>query len=92
MLNFHDCLGFCALTQAEIDAIAEHEHIPDLSAAIMGNYLIECAGGPQRIRQFILEDIDAAERSGRRQHALQLRQVLSRFCTTYPNGDSAVAQ
>jgi hypothetical protein len=91
MLNYHDCLGFCALTQAEIEAIVEHEHMPELPAAILGNYLIQCADGPRRIRQFIVDDIAEAERRGRLAHAAQLRDVLSQFCAAHPNGDSAVA-
>ena len=54
MLNFHDCLGFCALTEAEIEAIVEHEHIPELAAALMGNYLLAMRRtGPRRIRRII---------------------------------------
>ncbi len=84
MLNFHDCLGFCALSEAEIEAIVEHEHIPALAAALMGNYLLECADGPARIRRMIVDDIAEAERRGRRQAAVKLRWVLAQFCAAHP--------
>ncbi len=31
MLTFDDCLALCELTEEEIDAIAEHEHLPEIS-------------------------------------------------------------
>jgi hypothetical protein len=89
MLNFHDCLGFCALSEAEIDAIVEHEHIPELAAALMGNYLLECAGGPARIRHMIVEDIAEAERRGRQSGARKLRAVLAQFCAAHPDAGTA---
>lgn len=86
MLNHHDCLGFCALTEDEIDAIVEHEHIPLLAAAIMGNYLLERGGdGVLRLKQFILDDIAAAELNGRHRHANELRLVLAHFCKAHPD-------
>jgi hypothetical protein len=92
MLNFHDCLGFCALSEAEIEAIVEHEHIPELAAALMGNYLLECADGPARIRRMIIDDIAEAERRGRRQGALKLRSVLAQFCAAHPDDTTPIAQ
>ena len=40
MITFDDCLAFCELTEDEIDAIAEHEHLPETVALEMGSYLI----------------------------------------------------
>ena len=28
MLTYEDCIGLCELSEAEIQAISEHEHIP----------------------------------------------------------------
>ena len=32
MLTYQDCVGMCELTEDEIRAIAEHEHLPELVA------------------------------------------------------------
>ena len=32
MLTFDDCLGLCELSEEEIRAIAEHEHLPEIVA------------------------------------------------------------
>ena len=41
MLTSEDCLAFCALSEEEIDAIAEHEHLGETVALELGSYLIE---------------------------------------------------
>ena len=40
MLSIEDCLALCDLTEDEVHAIAQHEHIPEVAAAEMGNYLL----------------------------------------------------
>lgn len=85
MLNFQDCLGFCGLTEAEVDAIVEHEHIPELAAAVLGNHLLECPDGAARIQRMMQEVIAEAERRGRPQAALKLRAVLAQFRAAHPD-------
>ena len=80
MLTFEDCLGLSELTEDEILAIAEHEHIPEIAALEFGNYLIHELDGEQCIKGFIVEDIAAASRKGDFRHAAVLRLVLRDFC------------
>ena len=80
MLTFEDCLGLSELTEDEILAIAEHEHIPEIAALGLGNYLIHEPRGDERIKCFIVDDIAAASRKGDFRHAAVLRCVLSEFC------------
>ncbi|MCU7817034.1 MAG: hypothetical protein KZQ81_18015 [Candidatus Thiodiazotropha sp. (ex Rostrolucina anterorostrata)] len=53
MLTYEDCVGMCDLTDEEVDAIAEHEHIPNIVAAELGNYLIHEESGILMIRRII---------------------------------------
>ena len=39
MLTIQDCIALCDLTEDEVEAIAEHEHIPEMLAAELGAYL-----------------------------------------------------
>ena len=48
MLTVEDCIALCALSEAEVDAIAEHEHVPEIVAAEMAHYLINTADGTPR--------------------------------------------
>jgi S-ribosylhomocysteine lyase LuxS involved in autoinducer biosynthesis len=80
MLTFEDCLGLSELTEDEILAIAEHEHIPELAALEMGNYLVHTTSGEKEIKRIILEDIVVAREAGDIKHAAVLKLVLRHFC------------
>ncbi|MCG8693294.1 MAG: hypothetical protein MI806_18990 [Minwuiales bacterium] len=91
MLSYEDCLALCDLTEEEIAAIAEHEHIPRIVAAELGQYLCHRDDGVPMIRRMILEDIEAAQSRGDRRHAGHLRLVLKHFVETHPcHPDEAV--
>lgn len=84
MLSYVDCIGFAGLTEDEIAAIAEHEHIPEIVAAEYGCCLCDCAGGVPRIRRMLLDDICHAEAHGDRLHGAHLRAVLAQFEAGHP--------
>ena len=33
MITLEDCIAFCGLTEEEVMALAEHEHVPEIVAA-----------------------------------------------------------
>lgn len=80
MLTFEDCLGLSDLNEDEILAIAEHEHIPELAALELGNYLISTPTGEKRLKRMILDDIASARRAGDSVHAASLKLVLKHYC------------
>ncbi|MGH6892416.1 MAG: hypothetical protein ACREEP_09185 [Dongiaceae bacterium] len=84
MLTLDDCLALCELTEDEIAAIAEHEHLPMIVAAELGNYLIHGPDGALRIKRIILDDIMAADRAGDPLHAVTLKLVLRQFVERHP--------
>lgn len=84
MLTYQECLELCDLSLDEIDAIARHEHVPEIIAAEMGNYLMQNPDGVPCIKRYILDDIEAAERHGNRKRALHLKLVLQHFIETHP--------
>ena len=79
MLTIQDCIGLCRLTEDEIIAIAEHEHLPDMLALELGDYLCRTAEGELRVKRMIVEDIEAARECGDLAHAAELRKVLQHF-------------
>ena len=89
MIALEDVQALCGLTIEEIDAIAEHEHIPELSAAALGDYLLHRAKGARVIRDMIKDDIRHAIRSGNAPHARQLIAALNHFLSDHP--EAAVA-
>ncbi len=84
MLTYEDCLGLSDLTQEEVDAISEHEHLHAIVALELGNYLVHTPDGQPRIRRMIIEDIEAAEARGDTVHKAKLKLVLKGFCEKYP--------
>ena len=79
MLTIEDCIALSELTEEEIDAIAEHEHVPEMVAVEIGSYLIHSPGGEKRIKRIIVEDIAAARQRGDLAHAAKLKLVLKHF-------------
>jgi hypothetical protein len=84
MLTWEDCVAWCELNEAEIDAIAEHEHIPEMAALALGAYLCQTQEGQPAIRRMIIEDIAEARAEGDREHLLVLLGALRHFVTTHP--------
>ena len=79
MLTIEDCIEMAGLTPEEVDAIAEHEHLPTMIAIELGWYLEQTHAGEERIRQMIVDDMTRAEERGDRAHAAKLKLVLQQF-------------
>ena len=77
MITFEDCAAFCGLTCEEIAAVAEHEHIPEVSAAALAQYMLDQPHGSERLRDMIIDDISRA-------HSRMLLHVLHHFLKAHP--------
>jgi hypothetical protein len=84
MLSLEECIGLCGLTEDEVLAIAEHEHIPEMAAAELGSYLTQTPQGEMRIKAIIRDDIAHAMQRGDRSHELALRLLLRDFVLQHP--------
>ena len=60
MIALEDCIGLCGLDEDEVAAISEHEHIPEMAAAALANYLLTQPHGGETIRTMIIDDIHKA--------------------------------
>ncbi len=83
-LTFDDCIGLCDLTEEEVLAIAEHEHIPAMTAIELGNYLVHSPEGEERIKSMIRDDIAAAATCGDRLKALALKSIIRDYILKHP--------
>jgi len=91
MISLEDCIAMCGLDEAEVEAIAEHEHVPAVAAAALASYLLHEAGGEMEIRRMIVDDIRKALDDDRIQHASELFMALRHFTTTHPHAMRAAA-
>jgi hypothetical protein len=55
MITLQDCLGFCGLTEEEVAAIAEHEHLHEIAAAALAQYLLSQEHGSEMVREMIVD-------------------------------------
>ena len=90
MLRLEDCLALCDLSEDEVLAIAEHEHIPEIAAVELGNYLVHSPDGERCIKAMIRDDIAAAAARGDRTHVLALQLVLRTFVLEHPRCDERI--
>lgn len=84
MISIEDCIGLCGLTREEVDAIAEHEHLTEIAATALAEYLMHEAKGPATIRTMIRDDIRDALAAGNRAHARELLAALRHFVHEHP--------
>jgi len=84
MITLEDCHAFSGLSEEEVLALAEHEHVPEIAATALASYLLKQRHGPDKIRIMIVEDIRAALDRGDRRHAKELFGALRHFLSTHP--------
>jgi hypothetical protein len=84
MISLEDCIALCGLTKDEVRALAEHEHIPDMAAAALGQHLLNQPTGLTAIHAMIAEDIRWARERGDLRHAEELAVTLRQFMGSQP--------
>jgi hypothetical protein len=84
MLSLEDCIALSTLSEDEIAAIAEHEHLPMIVAAELGNYLVQTPDGARHINAMIRDDIQTAHARGDMVHELALKLVLHQYLSCHP--------
>ncbi len=84
MLTLRDCLALSDLNEDEVQLIAEHEHIPEIVAAELGNELLHSADGVTTIKAYILDCVEHARRAGDFDRADALYAVYRRFDAAHP--------
>jgi hypothetical protein len=85
MITLEDCIALSGLTEQEVLAIAEHEHVPEIAAAAIGRYLLKEPNGADKIRDMMRDDIHDALSRGDKEHASELLMVLRHFLATHPD-------
>lgn len=92
MLTIQDCIELCGLDEDEIEAIARHEHLPDITAAELAAYLVHCDDGVPRVRRMIEDDIENARRRHDWNGVERYRAILKHFIATHPDRTQYLGQ
>jgi hypothetical protein len=84
VLRLDDCIALCGLGEAEVRAIAHHEHIPEVAAAELANYLLRTHDGELCLKAMICDDIHAALARGDHASETALRRLVRDFVLQHP--------
>jgi hypothetical protein len=85
MISSEDLIGFCDLTPDEVQVVAEHEHVSQATAAVLGNYLLQSQSGCEQIRDMLMDEVRVAVRQHDVPHARQLASTLRHFLREHPD-------
>lgn len=88
VLQMEDCVAFCGLTEEEVRALAEHEHMPVMAATALAEHLLGQEHGAEKIRDMIVDDIRQALSRNDHTHADELRMTLRRFLEGHPEASA----
>jgi hypothetical protein len=69
MIRLEDCIALSGLTEAQVFAIAEHEHLPEIATTALAQYLSKQEHGMEKIRDMIVDDIRQAQQRQDKAHA-----------------------
>ena len=89
MISIEDCIAFSGLTREEVDAIGEHEHVPEAVAAAVASTILRSEAGPHEICEMIVDDIRAAAAGGHMRHAGELLKALRHFMAAHSEAAEA---
>lgn len=84
MLSLQDMIDYCDLDTGEIEAIAEHEHIPVAVAAELSEVLLCSPEGVCRLHSMIIENMAHALETGRYEHVQDLSATYQHLQRTHP--------
>ena len=84
MLTLEDCLSLCGLSESEVHVIAAHEHITEMAAAELANFLVNSPDGELCIKAMIRDEIAHEAACANRDRELALRLMLRNFVLQHP--------
>lgn len=90
MITLEDCVGMCGLTEEEVLAIAEHEHLPEVAATALAEYLLSQEHGSEKIRDMIVDDIRRSAARCKKREVVTLLHVLHHFLKSHPEARPAI--
>lgn len=84
MLSMQDVLDYCDLDRGEIEAIAEHEHVPLTIAAEMSEVLLCSPEGVCKLHTMIIENMEHALEAGQYERLQDLAETYAHLQRTHP--------
>jgi hypothetical protein len=86
MISIKDCLDYSDLTEDEVAAIAEHEHLPFASAAQLACCLAQSRDGTEVLRCLLKNAVCDAAQCGHEEALRTAELALNQFDANHPEG------
>lgn len=83
-VTYEDCLDMLDLDESEVEVVAHHEHVSMTAAVELADYLLHEPGGTPKLKQMIVDDLNAARAAGNAKRTRELEAVLHHFVQTHP--------
>lgn len=83
MLTLEDCIAFGDLTQAQIEAIAHHEHVSLIVAAEMMENIADTCEGCKLVSEILRDEMKEAREKGDFRKVDCYRHALQEFLTRH---------
>lgn len=84
MISIKDCIDYSDLTEDEVAAIAEHEHLPYACAAQLACCLAQSQEGTELLRCLLKDAVCDAESCGHREALRQAQVAFEQFQRNHP--------
>ena len=84
MISLVDCIAMCGLDEDQVLAIAEHEHVPEIVAAGLAQYMLRSSQGSVAIANMIIDDVRCAQQRVDKPHVQHLLHVLHHYLRDHP--------
>lgn len=84
MLAINDFIGCSNLYECEVEAIAEHEHVPLPVAVVIGEVLLTSPEGVCELHRIVAEDIQHAVDEGNLQAAVKFAETYRVVAERHP--------
>lgn len=84
MISIKDCLDYSDLTEDEVAAIAEHEHLPFATAAQMACCLAQSKDGAEVLRCLLKNAVCDAGSCGHAEALRVARRAYRQFVANHP--------
>jgi hypothetical protein len=83
LLTVQECVDMSEPANEVIRAIAEHEHIPEVVAAELGQTLLKATGGIAKIQRMLEENLELAVQADEHDRIDDRKRVLERFIASH---------
>lgn len=86
MLSLVDCIAFSGLTDDQLDAIADYQHLPPVLAAEWAETMLDSPAGRDIVETMLRREVAIAADHGKADCVRRYRQGLVEFVRVYPPG------